>query len=305
MARRRHSFSILILCIVLGAALWGYVTLTRMYEADIALPLSVSTPPNQALLSTVPDSITVRVRATGIQILNLKYFTKGARCDLDLMQMKPESQSIYNADRDDLVRSVVTPNPLRILSITPNAMTLATGDLFVRSVPVKLRTNIACREGFEIVTPPTADPLMVEIRGTKSVVEAVESWPTQKLSLEDVHESMVATVDVSDSLMTLLNVVPSQIKVAIQVQQTADVEIMDVPVVFATDPLQGTVVEPSHVRVRVRGGVDVVSNLTAHDLRAVIPAGSTGTVTPTVALPRGARLTAVLPHTVRVSVRVP
>lgn len=305
MARRRHSISILILCIVLGAALWGYVTLTRMYEVDLALPLSVKTPPNQALLSTVPDSITIRIRATGIQVLNLKYFSKGARCDVDLASMKPQSQSLYVVESDDLVRSVVSPNPVRIISVTPTAMTMATGDLFVKLVPLKLRTNIACREGFEIVDEPSADPQMVEIRGTKSVVEGIESWPTQKLSLEDVHESTVATVDVSDSLMTLLNVVPSNIKVAINVQQTADVEIHDVPVVFASTPMKGAIVEPSHIAVRIRGGIDVVSSLTARDITATISADSAGVKTPTVTLPRGARVTALLPKSVRVSVRLP
>ncbi len=305
MARRRHSISILILCIVLGAALWGYVTLTRMYEVDLALPLSVKTPPNQALLSTVPDSITIRIRATGIQVLNLKYFSKGARCDVDLASMKPQSQSLYVVESDDLVRSVVSPNPVRIISVTPTAMTMATGDLFVKLVPLKLRTNIACREGFEIVDEPSADPQMVEIRGTKSVVEGIESWPTQKLSLEDVHESTVATVDVSDSLMTLLNVVPSNIKVTINVQQTADVEIHDVPVVFASLPMKGAIVEPSHIAVRIRGGIDVVSSLTARDITATISADSAGVKTPTVTLPRGARVTALLPKSVRVSVRLP
>lgn len=305
MARRRHSISILILCIVLGAALWGYVTLTRMYEVDIALPLSVKTPPNQALLSTVPDSITIRVRASGLQVLNLKYFSKGARCDVDLSSMKPQSQSLYVVESDDLVRSVVSPNPVRILSVTPNAVTMATGDLFVKQVPLKLRTNIACRDGFEIVEEPSADPQMVEIRGTKSVVEGIESWPTQKLSLEDVHESTVATIDVSDSLMTLLNVVPSQVKVSINVQQTADVEIADVPITFITAAPKGAMIEPTHIRVRIRGGIDVVSSLTSADIKATVPTEASGIVTPIVTVPRGARVMAVLPKTVRVSVRLP
>jgi hypothetical protein len=72
MAARRRNVGILAYCIVLAALLWGYVTLTRTYEDYIAVPFAVQTPRSAALLSTVPDRVTIRVRGTGWQLLNMR-----------------------------------------------------------------------------------------------------------------------------------------------------------------------------------------------------------------------------------------
>ena len=169
MARRRYNIGILIGCLILSAALWGYVTLTRTTEDDVEIPLIVEAPANQALLSTVPRTITVRVRGSGLQILNMKYLNKTSDCRIDLSRLRSTSGSLYEIERDDLVRSTTLPGALSIVSFTPTALLLTTGDLFTKEVPVELVSNITCRDGFEIIGAPVMDPTIVEVRGTRSI----------------------------------------------------------------------------------------------------------------------------------------
>lgn len=305
MAARRFSFLTLGGALLAAVGLWGYVSLTRSYEDDIVVPFVVVSPPNQALLSTVPATLSVRVRASGLQLLNLKYFTKAAACTLDLQRLRATGPSTYKAESPDLLRGLVSAIPVRTISVVPSEINLATGDLAVKRVPLRVQHNISCRQGFLLASEPQSMMQEVEVRGTKRIVERIQEWSTQRLSLEDVHESAGLDVPVSDTLMSLVNVVPSVVRVQLNVQQSADLVVMDVPVTLATS--QGSEymdVHPSRIRVVVRGGVDDVALITAKDLHAEITERpQSGFVRPRVLAPNNVRVISTDPPFVRVTAR--
>ncbi|MCX6140481.1 MAG: hypothetical protein NTX15_06590 [Candidatus Kapabacteria bacterium] len=305
MAARRFSFLTLLGALGIGVGLWVYVSLMRSYEDDLVVPFVVLSPPNQALLSTVPPTLTLRVRASGLQLLNLKYFTESAACTLDLKKLRPTGPSTYTAESPDLLRGIVSAIPIRTISVAPSELALATGDLTVKRVPLLIQHNIACRVGFVLGAQPHSVLQEVEVRGTKSIVDRIQHWSTQRLSLDDLHESAVVDIPVNDSMMSLISVVPRLIPVTVNVQQSAELTIMDVPVVLTTS--HGTValeVRPSRVRIVVRGGVDDVSAVTARDVHAEIserPAN--GYTVPRVVAPSSVRVISIDPPFVRVIAR--
>jgi len=304
MARRRYNISILIGCLLLSGVLWGYVTLTRIAEDEVEVALIVEAPPNQALLSAVPRTITVRVRGSGLQILNMKYLNRSSVCRIDLDRIKPAGSSMYDIERDELVRSTTLSGSLSIVSVTPSALLLTTGDLFRKQVPVHIVSNIACRDGFEIVGAAMADPSVVEVRGTRSIVEGIERWSTQKVSLDDVHEPIDLQVPMSDSLMSVLNVVPSMITIRLDVQQTAELVVRDVPVDLASDD-PSLRMEPSMIAVTVQGGARVLASLTPQQIGAMVTSTTLGPTRPAVLTPEGIRVIGTDPPFVRVVRRSP
>ena len=268
MASSRHSIGILILCLLLAAFTWGYVSLARTYEDEFLIPLVVVPPPNQALLSTVPASIIARARGTGIQLLNLRLFNRSATCTLDLSKLRASSEGVYQITRDDLIRSISTSRQINTISVNPAALTLSIGDLAVRKVPVRLRTNLSTRESFRVIGSPEVLPSMVEVRGSKVIVDDITEWPTQRLNLADVHQSFENDLPVSDSLMTLVNVVPSVVRVRGTVQQMSDIALDDVPVVLVdAGSMRNIDLRPKYVRVILRGGVEELANMTSEDIR--------------------------------------
>ncbi|MCO6466288.1 MAG: YbbR-like domain-containing protein [Bradyrhizobiaceae bacterium] len=299
MARRRFRVGILFGCLILALMLWGFVTLTRMYEDDVAIPLVVQPPPNQALLSTVPTELVVHVRATGLQILNLKYLNRSALCSVDLSKLSASAQGVFTVDREHFIRGISTPEPVRILSVFPASVAMATGDLFVKKVPVRLQTNIATRDGFEIVGSATPEPAVVEVRGTRSVVEGIDSWPTRKISLEDLHNQVETIAEMSDSLTTLLNVVPPRIRVHVNVQQKSNVCIANVPVTIESGT--GIVVRPQYVSVTLQGGIEELAALTANDIHASVTRTNVGYVQPTIAAIPNVQVLGVSPSWVRIT----
>lgn len=287
---------------LLAAFTWGYVSLARTYEHEFLMPLVVVAPPNQALLSTVPHSIVVRARGTGIQLLNLELFNRSAACTLDLSTLRASSDGIYQITRDDLVRSISTARQMNTVSVNPSSMTLAIGDLAVRTVPVRLRTNLSTRQSFRVIGTPTVYPRTVEVRGSKVIVDQITEWPTQRLNLADVHASFENDLPVSDSLMAQINVVPSVVRVRGTVQQMTDIALDDVTVMLVdAGALRNIDVRPKYVRVVLRGGVEELANMTNEDVRVeVSPQSGDAYVRPRVITSDRVTVMGTIPAFVRV-----
>ena len=298
MARRQLHIGVLIACLFISAGLWVYVTLSRVAEDDVDIPLTVKPPANQALLSAVPRTVKIRVRGSGMQILSVKYLNQSASCTVDLSRFQPSDGSSYRIDYDDLVRNTVLPSSMRIVSTNPSVLNLTTGDMVRATVPIELRYNISCRPGFELIGTPTYAPREVEVRGSRDFIEQITAWHTERLLLDDVYQPMELTVPVSDSLMTVLNVVPHTITVAIDVQQTAEVTVRQVPVQLVP-ARPGISVVPDRISVTVQGGASVVANITAADLQCTVTPVAKGAITPTVVAPEGTRVLRVDPAYVR------
>jgi YbbR domain-containing protein len=301
MAQRRFSISTLLIAIFGAVALWTYVSLTRTYEDDLDVPLVVISPPNQAMLSTVPSTVRIRIRATGLQILNALYFTKSVACTLDLASMQSDQPSTYIAEISDLLSGVTTTIPMRTLSVQPERITLTTGDLAVKRVPLRVTYSLACRPGFMLTAEPRTDVINVEVRGSRNVVEGLTHWSTEPIFLDDVHETRVVDVPVSDSLQSLINIQPSRVRVTFSVQQAADRTIADVPVGFGVAVDSLLTLSPRRISVVIRGGVEDIASITARDLRAEISELSpSGIVRPRVIAPPSVTVISTSPAFVRV-----
>lgn len=301
MAQRRFSITTLLIAVIGAVGLWTYVSLTRTYEDDLDVPLVVISPPNQAMLSTVPSTVRIRVRATGLQILNALYFTKSVACTLDLSSMKPDQSATYIAETTDLLRGVTTTIPLRTIAVEPDRLILTTGDLAVKRVPLRVRYTLSCRPGFVLTAEPTPDVIDVEVRGSRDVVERLTEWTTERILLDDIYESQVIDASVSDSLQSLINIQPSRVTVRFSVQQLADRTIPDVPVTFgfALDTLLE--ISPRQISVTIRGGVEEIASLTARNVRAeVLELTSSGLVRPRISAPASVEVIATSPTFVRV-----
>lgn len=302
MARRRNSIGVLVSCVLLAVLMWGYVSLTRVYEDYVDVPFTVTAPPNQALLSTVPPSLTFRVRGTGWQILNLRMYPQ-ISCAIDLATQQPTQQSVYALDKSDLIRAITTSQTFQTLDVVPNSLVLNTGDQVLKRVAVSLRHATTCRPGFVVIGEPTVEPPGVDVRGSAAVVQSIDRWPTQRLLQTDLHYGVTAFASMSDSLSTILNVTPLQVRIHTNVQQVADRVIVDVPVEAPT--IQGarsSMIVPSMISVIVRGGVDDLSTLTAQRIRAVINETTipmSGFVRPTITTPPNMIVLGTVPSVLR------
>ncbi|MBU3699530.1 MAG: hypothetical protein FGM33_05895 [Candidatus Kapabacteria bacterium] len=300
MAARRSNAATLIVSIVMACGLWAYVTLTRTYEDDIDVPITVVPPAGQTIISNVPMSVSTRVRTSGLQIANLLLYNHPKTCTLALAEQAQDEPNAFRISNATLVSQLAASLGVRVLSVSPVDITLRTGTPELKSVPLVVSHGIMCRPGFIMPSEPRADRASVTLRGIKEVLEPLTQWSTKKIILDDVHESLTIDVPLSDSLRSMVDVMPKTVRVHFPVQQVADVTIEDVEITLAKGLADmGYVIRPGRLRVTLRGGVQDLSELTRLDLRCQISAVPTnGVVVPVVTCPRGMRVISTFPRTV-------
>jgi hypothetical protein len=298
MAAKRNPFAVIVGCVTLAIGLWGYVTLSRSFEVTVMVPLVVAAPTNQAVLSDVPTHIHTRVRATGLQLVNMMFITRVPTCSLDL-DLFSQSGTVYRISEAATIAGIAAPQGVRILGVRPHELTIATGAVVTKRVPVVLRSNIQCRQGFECTDSLVPYPSSIEIRGSAEAVAAISMWPTERLALQDLYESTSVEVMLRDSLQSHITTIPQRVRVRINVEQTAEVTIEDVPIVPAEGVPSTTQFVPRFVRVTVRGGAEKLSSLVPSSISAVASPTSS-LVRPTVMVPPTLRVVRVEPSIVRV-----
>jgi len=299
MARRRPSIAAVVMCITMAVMLWGYVSLTRTYEDYVDVPFTVEAPPDQALLSAVPEHVSIRARGSGWRLFNVRMFPSSARCTVSLAKLRPDGSSVYTIAKSDVMRAIQLPQAVQALDVDPATITISVGDRATRSVPVALRHRIEPRHGFVIGTP-LIEPANVDVRGSVRTVEAITQWATQRLVVLDAIADIDASVPVSDSLSALMAVEPSVVRVRIPIQQFADIAITDVAVQQpASSGPRIQSVEPTRIMVILQGGVDNLAAIRAEHLTvtipATVPAGTSGYVRPVVTAPAGVRVVGTQP----------
>ena len=301
MAARRSNVLTVFISVFMACILWAYVTLTRTYEDDITVPITVLPPAGQTIISNVPASVTVRVRTSGLHLANLRLYNQPANCKLALTEQALDQPSAFRITSTAMLREITATLGVRVLSVSPNEITLRTGTPELKSVPLTVTHGIGCRPGFMLSSEPTADRAGVTLRGMAEVLSPLSRWSTKRIILDDVHESMMIDVPLSDSLGSVVDVMPKTVRVHIPIQQIADATIADVEVTLDRRLIdQGFSLRPNRISVTVRGGVQDVSELTRLDLRSEVTAQPPhGVVIPAVQCPRGMRVISTAPRTLR------
>lgn len=302
MAGTRNTIASLVASAILAAALWLYVSLVRTYEGDVLVPCVAVPPAGQTILSNVPKFISVHVRTSGLNIVNMTYFNKPQTCSLNVSELRTIGPEQYVLSQAEILSKLSDVVSTRMLATIPSDIAITTGTPEVKKVPIVVPHTISVRSGFVLVKPPIAETPLVTLRGMKAVVQSIEQWSTQKIFLEDAHESIVLEVPVADSLASSVDVHPRTIRVKLDVQRQADVEIADVPITPGEGALmQGITLRPATVRVTIRGGVNDVASITRDDLIVDLQGPtSSGYAVPRVRILKNARVVRVWPRAIQI-----
>jgi YbbR domain-containing protein len=130
-----------------------------------------------------------------------------------------------------------------------------------RNLPIVHNIDVQVAPAHVLVGPLSIEPSHVSIVGPRSIVDTIKSVTTDTLRLDNVSDDVDQEVPLSivaDNLWTLGQ--PS-VRVRADVQILADNDMAGVPVKIRNAGGRRLRADPEFVMVKVRGGVDVVSNL--------------------------------------------
>ncbi|MFN4819245.1 MAG: hypothetical protein ACK5JK_08425 [Ignavibacteria bacterium] len=284
----------ILLSIVLALGLWGYVSMTSLTTVYVTYPLVVDLPEERSLEIEPPNSISVKLRTSGWQLLYLQYFSSGKECRIDLAKTNISSDGIVELTKTELLQGINPPVSLeKVVEVLPESITLKTGMLFRQTLPVRSRVSISPGKGYMLVGKLHIEPDSIVVRGNGSIIPTLRYWATQKISFGDLTGPFSFTVPLQDTLQNLVTSAIKEVTISGDIQQITEVTFSDIPINIVGGPEQSDhSIEPNRISAIVRGGVKRIASLSADEIKAIVyypqlVQDSTGFVTPTFVVPAG------------------
>lgn len=263
MEKKTH---VIIASIVLSILVWLSVSMNNQYSVAVKVPFRViGLQKNIALANPVPRTISVRVRGTGWQLAS-SFLSTGSSIDFDASNL--ERKRILLTGKE-LAYSLDLGSSAEVLNFTPDSILISFDTVITKRIPLLSRVEVAPRDGFMIGGEPFLNPDSVTISGARRLLDRIDYWFTDPKRFKNVINSIDTKVSLVDSLTGLVELDVKQAEVKIDVEQIAENTYKNVPIKILNnkDSLQILLLPPT-VDVTIRGGVNMMSDITSDSLSA-------------------------------------
>lgn len=168
------------------------------------------------------------------------------------------------------VRGYAPELELTPVTVQPSRVEVSLERRSSRRVPVRPDLELSAAEGFTVVRPVLLQPDSVTVSGPESRVEALESFRTRRVELEDLRRTMSRQLQLQPPVdATKLRWDPGQIMATVEVDSLLVREVRRP--LEVRGPAAGRVeVSADSVEVRIRGPARVVRSLEAAGLSATV-----------------------------------
>lgn len=282
---RREKFIVFLVAFVLALCLWLMVNLSRDYNLNINLPITLgNVPPDQALAEELPNFATVSITGEGWKLINI--YNNPPQIYVDVTQ---QEVSLY-----DQVRQQMNAIPeLNVLKVQPLFLSLELEEKVSKKVPVRSNVQISFKDQYGFVEEPLLQPDSITITGASSLVEDIDHWETDSVEVTDVKDQISVSVPLKQpgSLLSLsVNTVNYRAGVSQYTEGEARVYIL------SRDLPEGRSVSFSPSVITVKYNVPINEYAQVQDLPNLFSAyvsynqirqDSTGFITPRIEKPAG------------------
>ena len=303
---KNKNFHVAIFSTLFAVLLWLCVNMGYEYQFAVAVPLVVDNlKPNRALVRPVPQTLNVKVRGTGWQMLGLS-FMPDVRYVIDVGEI---SNRFNFATSRDMLERLKLPQGLHPIDIKPETIAVVLDEKVRKNVPLEPVVRLSFREGYGLVGDIKTNPDSVTLTGPRSLVERIARWQTEPLEFSNLKSGVNARADVSDTLSYTIVTSPTSVALQIDVQPTAEKMFKGIPVAMTQVPSNRLVVLiPPKIDIIIRGGIEQVAAASQKDFSAYIEYRSvlidtTGSLQPIVTTPKNIRVVAMQPNHLQYVVR--
>ena len=250
-------------------SLWGYTALNEEYLTNVEVPLELNLPNDKAIENELPEELIFEVRGTGWNLFNLIFFNTAKICEVDLVNDVLKSE--HNINRQKLLTSVKYLKNVDPRDVIPENIKLKTGKVIERKIPVSSDLTITEKDGFIIYSELQFIPDSITIRGNSKLINSLKEWKTEKKTINDVYKTDQLSIELSDSLGGIVQILEDEVEVLIQVQQLSENVYYDIPIQITGGKLpQNTKLSNSKINVWLSGGVDFMIDYNLEDLKVEI-----------------------------------
>ncbi len=197
-----------------------------------------------------------------------------SRLLLDVPRIRVVIDSVTASEMQVLLRPdmVVYDRTLRVgpTDVRPSSVELRFERRVTKEVEVEPNIETTAAPGYVIVGDPIVDPPTVTVRGTESIVEAVASIPTERLSLRNVARSETHRLILQPPAeSSSLSIAPRSVQITVEVDSLLE-RSLSIPLRATGRAADQVQLGTTQVSIQLRGPARVVRSLSPSSMSAVV-----------------------------------
>lgn len=186
----REKIVVFTVSFILAFCLWLLVNLSRDFNLDINLPISVANvPQDQALREPLPETATVGISGEGWKLIN--FYNNPPPIDVNITDSEI---NLY-----DQVRQNMNALPdINVQKVQPLILSVNLEEKVSKKVPVVSHIELSFRDQFSLLDSASFQPDSITITGASSLVENIRAWPTDSLVISDISGDISRNVSLKE-----------------------------------------------------------------------------------------------------------
>ena len=286
--------------LIFAFSLWLYTSFNSDYKTFVNVPITVLMPSNLAIENDVEKSIALSVQGSGWDLFNLIAFNNSKKIVVDLSK-KIITDSVYVISRGDILKGLQSLEKVQIEETNPEFITINTGEIIGKKLPVKPRIDILTNENYTLVGNLIIIPDSIEVFGNEKLISKLQYWETSVAAFNNVSKNFKSEIKLSDTLKDIVKLSRTTVEFYADIQQIAEIQIPDIEIIVrgGSKPRNSEFLPPQ-VTIVLQGGINELQKITKDKVAATIDinrllSDSTGIFKPKIEFPSGVKLLRVEP----------
>jgi hypothetical protein len=262
----KNKIPLIITSIAFSVIIWGTISLSEEYYANVNVPLQVVGYPNGfSIGDEIPKNITIKLRGIG-----WKLFAVNIGKDVTYkISVNGDSGFIQIKLMDHLTDNRWMLSELDIIDIVPNSLSFSIEKRIKKKLPIVADLSLDFKAGYGLAKPVVLEPDSVVIEGPQSVVKSLTEIKTKAMELNSLEKLTIKNVEFAHLTGTSFGT--RFVTVNLDIQRIVDkqfddinVEVLDVP------PDRDIILLPNKISCNVRGGIEILGKLELNQFKAFI-----------------------------------
>jgi YbbR domain-containing protein len=267
MAKLFENLWVKVAALMLAGLLWFHVATDKIFQNELALPVTqIDIPEDFVLSEPPPDSIVVLVSARGKTLLRSDWKKSGLKLAISKVH-----QGRFKAELSTANAMLVKSDKVDLIDIVgPREIFLVADRKQTKEVPIISRLSVFPEEGYAISHSDSIVPQAVDVVGPRTQVAAIDHIETEKLVLENVRNNFERKLGLVLPPVYGLTLTPDSVMVYIRVEPIKRKEFHHLAIQLINAP-ESTLydISPATIDLRVAGEMNYIDSLQA-DMISVI-----------------------------------
>lgn len=266
---QRRKLSIFAKCIVFSFLAWGLFAVSNNYVYTVKSGVQyVNVPDSRAFHPLQSDTVSIRLQATGWQLLFSTLRSATYTVQVDLSSLANRNWIVFANQLGFVNRQF--PDYQRVISVSPDTLYFDFSKQTERKVPVKALYNLQFSKQYGIIDKLHISPEYVTITGPLEDVVQIEHWETDTIRGSNVNNTIHKTVHLRQNQRANINVYPAAVEVGIPVGEVTE-KVIEIPLKAENaERFSAVKLLPGKVKLTVMVSLRDFSTVTNNAFEAVV-----------------------------------